>query len=107
MIDEYDYPTDAQLRRVRRWKIEQNSDFDALMTFVRSLWWSPEWGWSVDARRVREYKSGPLQRRYRVSTGGWSGNESLIDALRRNFIFWAVCWRSSRRGGHYVFEVPS
>jgi len=38
-----------------------------------------------------------------VSTGGWSGNEELIGAMRMNFILWSQWWWSSRRGGHYVF----
>jgi hypothetical protein len=45
-------------------------------------------------------------RRWSISTGGWSGNESLIEALQRNHIFWSLCWMKSERGGHFVFEVP-
>ena len=87
------YPTPAELRRIRAWQFEDG--FDVLLAFVRSLWWAPEWGWTQ------------TQRRYYISTGGWSGNEDLIAALRANrSLFWTLCWISSRRGGHYQFEVP-
>jgi hypothetical protein len=43
--------------------------------------------------------------KYALSTGGWSGNEDLIGALQENTLFWACCWESSCRGGHYEFEV--
>lgn len=44
-------------------------------------------------------------RRYRISTGGWSGNEELLMALQANHMAWTWTWISSRVGGHYVFEV--
>lgn len=91
MSDEY--PTIAELRRVRAWPLEDG--FDALLEYVRGLWWMPDWGWRQ------------TQRRYYISTGGWSGNEDLITALEENrSLFWVICWVSSRRGGHYEFEVP-
>ena len=36
-------------------------------------------------------------------TGGWSGNEDVIDALSRNVVFWATYWQKSERGGGYWF----
>lgn len=41
---------------------------------------------------------------YRVSTGGWSENEEVIDALKCNIFFWTMYWYLSKRGGHYEFK---
>ena len=43
---------------------------------------------------------------YHFNTGGWSGNEEIIDALQRNAMFWARCWEMSKRGGEHVFRLP-
>jgi len=40
-----------------------------------------------------------------LATGGWSGNESIVDALRDSF-FWFVYWHQSGRGGAFWFRVP-
>ena len=40
-----------------------------------------------------------------LHTGGWSGNEDIIDKLS-DTLFWMICWESTRRGGHYYFEIP-
>ena len=85
------YPTEKELRRIEKWPY---TDFVGLMEFIESIWEFKEWGFN-------RTKSS-----YQLSTGGWSGNESIIDAMQKNIIFWSVCWNSSRRGGHYVFRLP-
>ena len=88
------YPTDDELKRIEKWPISTSSDIKDLLDFVKMIWNWPDWGWNERDNRLH------------LSTGGWSGNEELIDALSGNFIFWSLCWQSVRRGGHYVFEVP-
>lgn len=103
LVDTDGYPTDAALDRVRDWK---GPPWQPLMEFVRELWWSPEWGFHGPEENFD--RLDPLDRpliRYRLSTGGWSGNESLIAAMQANYVFWTLCWWSSRRGGHYVFHM--
>jgi len=65
-----------------------------LMMYCCKAWWNRETLWER------------TDRTYSISTGGWSGNESIISALMNNQVFWAMCWVSSRRGGHYEFEIP-
>lgn len=71
-------------------------DFPALMEYVRARWRYAEDGYfQKDGTHI-----------YRLSTAGWSGNESIIGALQDNQIFWLLCWQESKRGGHYKFSVP-
>ena len=95
-MPEEGHPTDEELARIREWP---PFDWAGLLDFVKAVWWAPDWGWTEDAD-----ENG--SRRYRVSTGGWSGNEDAVDALNQNLLFWAMCWVSSRRGGHYEFVLP-
>lgn len=94
MPDQDGYPTPSELRKVKKWSSDPHFDFMALMEFVRSIWWCSDWGFTRNGRT------------FRVSTGGWSGNEQIITALESNWIFWSLCWVSSKRGGHYVFKIP-
>ena len=84
-----DYPTTVELRKIARWS---HKDFRGLLEYVRSIWSYPD-------RFVMTRRSLYL------STGGWSGNESVIDALQRNGIFWGLCWKRSERGGHFWFDL--
>jgi hypothetical protein len=86
-----DYPSDDELKKIEAWP--PGGDFADLMEFAKSIWWMADWGW---------HQKGPI---YKVSTGGWSGNEEIIGAMQKNFIFWSQCWRVHRTGGHFVFRI--
>lgn len=90
-LDEDGYPTDELLGRIKAWP--HTASYADLMELVAA-----NWNW----RDMMFDRDGD---RYAISTGGWSGNEDLIRAMQRNRIFWMTCWVSSRRGGHYEFEV--
>ena len=106
MPDRDGYPTNVELRRIRRWPINTGADCTALLVFVRECWWNAEWGWTVAARLRRERVGGTAYRLYQISTGGWSGNEDIIAALDHNVMFQMLCFDSHRRGGHYTYRVP-
>lgn len=93
-----DYPTEDELKTIREWPIE---DPEGWFRFIHSIWWARDWGWR-EAPARDELLNRSVQR-YSISTGGWSGNEDIIDAMGQNLL-WAMTWMSSRRGGHYVFE---
>ena len=82
-----DYPTEAELDLISKW----DNDYHALMEYVKD-----RWKYDVFKRTGN---------RYRLATMGWSGNEDIIQALQENAMFWIQCWRMSKRGGLYLFEV--
>jgi hypothetical protein len=89
VMDSDGYPTEAELLRVTEW-----SDVDAMawLAYVKTLWHWPDWGWREEDDRIF------------ASTGGWSGNEAVIEAMQRNFL-WGVVLESYRRGGHYELRI--
>jgi hypothetical protein len=82
------YPSEGELLTIRMWKWD---DLDGLMDFIRGIWAYADWGWKQEGGT------------YNISTGGWSGNEDVIEAMESNRMWWANYWHSSRRGGHYIF----
>lgn len=94
------YPTPTVLTQIKQWT---GDPADAL-AFVKEHWWHPDWGWS-ESDEVND--EGAVEHVYHVSTGGWSGNESLIAAMQSNFVLWARMWQVTRRSGHYEFRLPA
>lgn len=98
-MDDDGYPTEDELAKVKDWPIKSHADCAALLAFVRENWWAADWGWTeAESVETKEHE-------YYASTGGWSGNESMIDAMHSNSMFWMLAWKSSRRGGHYEFAL--
>jgi hypothetical protein len=90
------YPTKKELDKIEKWDFMQKS-IVPLIEYVQKRWQYADSGYfEVKGKRVLKI---------RMSTAGWSGNESLIEALRKNIIFWTFYWAKSVRGGHYFFKV--
>ena len=110
-LDEGGYPTDAALAKIESFSYRE--DYNDLMQYIKSIWWMPSFGWRQSEPVVDCYTplSGEMSKRtktrYTISTGGWSGNESIMHSLQQNKLFWATCWVSSRRGGHYELEIAN
>lgn len=102
-----EYPSDEELRRIETW---DNDDPHGMLAFVRSLWRYADAGYWEVGHRTRESvvfnRCGTRSCVYDLSTAGWSGNESLIDALKQHPLFWLMYWEQSRRGGHFRFAIP-
>lgn len=88
------YPSQEQLKKISNWKLGSADNFNNLVKYVKSLWWSPS-SFKVSGKRVITVKA---------ATCGWSGNEDLIDALHANRAFWMLYWQKSERGGYHEFE---
>lgn len=90
-----DYPTEEELEKIRRWDYK---DAFGLMEFIRPYWEQHGW-WKQTGKKVINLQ---------MSTGGWSGNESIIGALdevQNGNMFFFLWWQKSVRGGHYWFKV--
>ena len=90
-----DYPTEEELQELKEWPSSgsNRSRCEHLLDLAKDLW-------------IYEDYFSREGDHYHVSTGGWSGHEDVIDALASNYIFWALCWQQTNRGGHYKFELP-
>lgn len=100
--EEGHYPTEELLNF-----IEDYNNFDnvhEIIDLIGQVWWMPDWGITRKKPFTQKlYKTRVFT--YYMSTGGWSGNESLIYSLKQNFIFW-MHFYNYRRGGHYTFRFP-
>lgn len=103
-FDRDGYPTDETLDRIENWEVKTFSDALDAMDFVGRAWYYPDrWerrttGHPITARREVEYA---------FSTGGWSGNESLVGAIEKNTMLQMLGAWSWQRGGHYVYRFPT
>ena len=102
-MDNEGYPTKQELKAIKNW---DKNDFLGLIEYVRQ-----RWNWAVTACQTRwekASKTGADKRavlHWELHTGGWSGNESLINALLENKMFCMMWYYSWERGGHYVFKI--
>lgn len=85
------YPTEDELKKIEEWA--HTDGYGNLFEYIRPLWE----GYGRMTKKENTYD---------LATGGWSGNEEIIGALKRNRLFWCVCWELSERGGHFIFNIP-
>ena len=90
-FDSDGYPTEETLNAIRTWPF---TDHPGLMRFVQE---------AVAGYGSLRHAGG---HKFALATGGWSGNESIVQALHENAIFMAACWESSHRGGLTIYKVP-
>jgi hypothetical protein len=100
------YPTEETLERIKTWPCETLADMAEAMDFAGRAWYYPDY-WEVDPAFVAdEWPGQKPQRRYVFSTGGWSGNESVVAAIEANLMLQMIGAWSWRRGGHYEYRFP-
>ena len=101
MLDEDGYPTEDALFCVENWNYE---DPKGWFTFIKNIWYLSDWGWK-ESLEFHNWRKDTEVIHYSISTAGWSGNELIIKSMEKNDLLWHTTWYSSRRGGHYVFEI--
>lgn len=95
-FDRNGYPTNGTLETLEKWEI--SGDFNAALAAFVSYF---EGAWNMHYGAWRRRGSVII-----VSTGGWSGNEDVINAVMSNHMFVSLCWQKSERGGRYTFVIP-
>lgn len=85
MLDEDGYPTEETINKIKNWDPQ---DFRGLMEFMQKMWRWPSY-FSLEGDVAR------------VSTGGWSGHEEMIDVIPP--VWRELYWYRTTRGGHYIF----
>ena len=101
-MDDECYPTEETLALVKGYSGSVLAFFEEL----KKVWHLASWGWHEEngfqyGWRHKDHKVN----RFHISTAGWSGNESLIEAMRENYFLWHFSWVQERVGGHFIFEV--
>ena len=104
-FDKDGYPTEETLERIATWPIETVADMHAAMDFAGSAWSYPD-RWET-FEEINATNPAAPERVYRFSTGGWSGNESIVGAIERNLVLQMMGAYSWQRGGHYVYRFPA
>ena len=66
---------------------------------IITKYWNIEYG-------TYEYKDIEGMKSIKLTTGGWSENEELIDEIATT-MFWILWWQESKRGGYYKFVKES
>ncbi len=89
------YPTGKEIRNIRKWDI-LDKGVKGLLDLLESAWEPADWGFKLTGKRILKLE---------LHTGGWSGNEKIIEALANNTMFWTMYWEKSVRGGHYYFRI--
>lgn len=97
------YPTEEELEFIKNFNILKEPPVK-LAKYIQSIW-----HWGEDYCPITAFKDeydGREMWKFEMHTGGWSGNEDIVLALRENWMFWNTFWTMSKRGGHYWFELP-
>jgi hypothetical protein len=94
------YPSEIVLERIKKFDIFEE-DIEKLIELIENEWEFADCGYFTYKGKYRNH------RLLKLSTGGWSGNEEIIDALKSNFAFWSAYWWKEERGGHYWFKIKS
>lgn len=92
-LDDDGYPTDESLEKIEKLEHEEAERFVASLPDIKLPYAS-----------IHKYEEDG-EARISYSTGGWSGNESIINAMLKNFYINQFMYYSWHRGGHHVFDL--
>jgi hypothetical protein len=93
LFDKHGYPSKCSLKVIVNWCPSQ-CPIEDILAFMKSLW-NHDYG-SFNLK-------GHLVLKLHLATGGWSGNESIINAVDRN-TYLHYGWQKSERGGAHWYK---
>lgn len=91
-----EYPDEETLKVIKKFDVFKQP-VSELLELLRENWHFADEGYFV--------LKGKKVQKLELHTGGWSGNEDIIGALRDNEMFFMLYWQKSERGGHYYFKI--
>jgi len=89
-MDKNGYPDEQELKVIREWDVWKQG-WQGLLDFIEEIWWSSDWGFRQHGCYLQ------------LHTGGWSGNEDIMDVIHHNASI-MYFWVKSTVGGHYWFK---
>ena len=106
LFDEDGYPSDQTLEDIVNFSLKEYinnpSGFFELSEKVFNKFYG-SWE-TVDSYQNPELSGEEPFRVLRIATGGWSGNEMIIRAMKKNFI-WSIHFLACFRGGLYIIDA--
>ena len=102
-----DYPTEEHLQFIRDYDINQGPD--GMIKHLQKIWYWLDFVKTCE-RKTETHNEAEMSIEVvtvlslELHTGGWSGNEDIIEALAAS-MFWLMYWQKSVRNGHYYFEI--
>jgi len=87
-FDDSGYPSEETFSNIENWDA---NDPQGLFAYVQAAW----------------NENGSISQEGQLTvmaTGGWSGNEDVIQTLQST-VFWKEYWVSSQRGGLHKFKI--
>jgi hypothetical protein len=101
--DAGDYPAESTLEAIKAWDPMR---VNSLLAFVAKAWHWPEFGVSHTLRPEEAVivDAQPGDVFLRLATGGWSGNEDIINALEQNRVASAFTWKFTSASGLHIYE---
>ena len=94
-FDSNGYPTEELLDYISRLSPLEHDPFE-IAEYINECW-----HWNNMSRWINRNSHEGC---WTISTGGWSGNESIISALRKS-LWWMCYWYQERAGGHFWFKI--
>lgn len=113
------YPTEATITLIEQWPLFPQSELPAgeerrlrgaraCLDFVMMAW-NTTYGnlsYTLSTAELSLVQAKKGEQFIRFATGGWSGNEMLIAALRQNAVMQSVTWCLTTRGGLHIYRIP-